>query len=58
MMWKLPPTQWRDQRCPMCQWRMNEMLDQCRTFKGKRYHVLECPCCHHRELAVEVIKRD
>jgi hypothetical protein len=42
----------------MCFSRLGELTDQCRTFRGKRFHVLECPSCHHREVAVEVIGKE
>jgi len=56
--WRLPYAPHRDQRCPMCFARLDELTDQCRTFRGKRFHVLECPLCHHREVAVEVIGKE
>lgn len=56
--WRLPYASHRNQRCPMCHTRLDELTDQCRTFRGKRFHVLECPCCRHREVAVEAISKE
>ena len=55
--WRKAPAQWRDRKCPMCGWNMVELFDMRRTFRGKLYHTMHCPCCLHRELAVEVLDK-
>lgn len=45
-------------RCSMCGGVLVEDDGRCRTFRGKRYHSMQCPTCLHQEIVVEVIRRD